>query len=148
IVFGFLTPPTKDDADPLVSARSVSAWLRHLPTQDVIARQHQVMRIFDGMRQSARPTDLHRVAAIQFLDTALGADRARVELVKVGPFGGDPPPVPPRGVDPRQMDQPSPALRARGRRPRRCRGTEWLRRDEDRSVGPTGACRRRYALLG
>ncbi len=79
-MFGFLTPQTKDDTDPLVSARAVSAWLRHLPTQDVIARQHQVMRIFDGMRQSARPTDLHRVAAIQFLDIALGADRR--QLVK------------------------------------------------------------------
>ena len=79
-MFGFLTPPTKDDADALVSARSVSAWLRHLPTQDVIARQHQVMRIFDGMRQSARPVDHNRIAAIQFLDTALGADRR--QLVK------------------------------------------------------------------
>ena len=80
IMFGFLTPPTKDDTDPLVSARSVSAWLRHLPTQDVIARQHQVMRIFDGMRQSSRPVDHNRIAAIQFLDTALGADRR--QLVK------------------------------------------------------------------
>ena len=61
-----------------VSARSVSAWLRHLPTQDVIARQHHVMRIFDGMRQSSRPIDLNRVAAIQFLDTALGADRRQL----------------------------------------------------------------------
>jgi len=77
-MFGFLTPPTKDDTDALVSARSVSAWLRHLPTQDVIARQHQVMRIFDGMRQSARPVDHNRVAAIQFLDTALGADRRQL----------------------------------------------------------------------
>jgi hypothetical protein len=79
-MFGFLTPPTKDDADPLVSPRSLSAWLRHLPTQDVIARQHQVMRVFDGMRQSPRPVDHNRVAAIQFLDTALGADRR--QLVK------------------------------------------------------------------
>jgi hypothetical protein len=79
-MFGFLTAPTKDDADPLISARSVSTWLRQLPTQDVIARQHQVMRVFDGMRQSARPVDHNRVAAIQFLDTALGADRR--QLVK------------------------------------------------------------------
>ena len=77
-MFGFLTPPTKDEADPLVSPRTVSAWLRHLPTQDVIARQHQVMRIFDGMRQSAGPVDHNRVAAIQFLDTALGADRRQL----------------------------------------------------------------------
>jgi hypothetical protein len=79
-MFGFLTPQTKDDADPLVSARMVSAWLRHLPTQDVIARQHNVMRVFDGMRQSSRPVDLNRITAIQFLDTALGADRR--QLVK------------------------------------------------------------------
>ena len=77
-MFGFLTPQTKDDADPLLSARTVSAWLRHLPTQDVIARQHHVMRAFDGMRQSRRPVDLNRVAAIQFLDTALGADRRQL----------------------------------------------------------------------
>jgi len=79
-MFGFLTPQTKDDADPLVSARTVSSWLRHLPTQDVIARQHNVMRVFDGMRQSSRPMDLNRITAIQFLDTALGADRR--QLVK------------------------------------------------------------------
>ena len=79
-MFGFLTPQTKDDADPLISARTVSSWLRHLPTQDVIARQHNVMRVFDGMRQSSRPVDLNRITAIQFLDTALGADRR--QLVK------------------------------------------------------------------
>jgi hypothetical protein len=79
-MFGFLTPQTKDDADPLISARTVSSWLRHLPTQDVIARQHIVMRVFDGMRQSSRPVDLNRITAIQFLDTALGADRR--QLVK------------------------------------------------------------------
>jgi len=62
-MFGFLTPHTKDDADPLVSARTISAWLRHLPTQDVIARQHNVMRVFDGMRQSSRQVDLARVTA-------------------------------------------------------------------------------------
>jgi cyclic-di-GMP-binding protein len=36
--------------------------------------------VFDGMRQSSRPVDLNRVTAIQFLDTALGADRR--QLVK------------------------------------------------------------------
>jgi hypothetical protein len=77
-MFGFLTPQAKDDTDPLVSARAVSAWLRHLPTQDVIARQRHVMRVFDGMRQSSRPLDLNRVTAIQFLDTALGADRRQL----------------------------------------------------------------------
>ena len=71
-MFGFLTPQVKDDIDPLQSSRAVSAWLRQLPTLDVIARQHQVMQVFDGMRQSRRSLDLNRVAAIQFLDTALG----------------------------------------------------------------------------
>ena len=77
-MFGFLTPQAKDDADPLLTSKSVSAWLRQLPTLDVIARQHHVMRVFDGMRQSRHPVDLNRVVAIQFLDTALGADRRQL----------------------------------------------------------------------
>jgi cyclic-di-GMP-binding protein len=77
-MFGFLTPQTKDDPDPLASSRSVSAWLRHMPTLDVIARQQRVMAIFDGMRQARRPVDLNRVTAIEFLDTALGADRRQL----------------------------------------------------------------------
>jgi hypothetical protein len=36
------------------------------------------MRAFDGMRQSRHPIDPNRVAAIQFLDTALGADRRQL----------------------------------------------------------------------
>jgi len=77
-MFGFLTPQAKDESDPLHSSKAASAWLRHLPTLDVMARQHQVMGVFDGMRQSSRPLDLNRVAAIQFLDTALGADRRQL----------------------------------------------------------------------
>ncbi len=77
-MFGFLTPGTKDAADPLVSAKSVSAWLRQLPAQDVIGRQQHVMRAFDGMRQSRKPVDLARVQAIEFLDAALGADRRQL----------------------------------------------------------------------
>ena len=77
-MFGFLTSPTKEEADPLQSPRAVSAWLRHLPPLDVMARQHRVMGIFDEMRQSRRPIDANRVAAIQFLDTALGADRRQM----------------------------------------------------------------------
>jgi len=77
-MFGFLTPQAKDDPDPLLSPRTVSAWLRHLPTQDVIAREHSVMGAIDGMRQSGRPVDLNRVAAIQFLDSALAADRRQL----------------------------------------------------------------------
>ena len=77
-MFGFLTPGTKDAADPLVSARSAAAWLRQLPAQDVIGRQQQVMRAFDGMRQSRKPIDLARVEAIEYLDAALGADRRQL----------------------------------------------------------------------
>jgi len=77
-MFQFLTPQAKDDADPLLTPKSVSSWLRHLPTSDVIARQHHVMQAFDGMRQTRRPVDLNRVTAIQFLDKALGADRRQL----------------------------------------------------------------------
>ena len=77
-MFGFLTPQVKDDPDPLLTAKVVSAWLRQLPTLDVIGRQHHVMRAFDRMRQSRRPVVPTRVVAIQFLDTALGADRRQL----------------------------------------------------------------------
>ena len=77
-MFGFLTSPTKEDVDPLQAPRAVSTWLRHLPTLDVMARQHRVMGIFDEMRQSRRSIDFNRIAAIQFLDTALGADRRQL----------------------------------------------------------------------
>ena len=77
-MFGFLTSPAKEEIDPLQTPKSVSAWLRHLPTLDVMARQHRVMGIFDEMRQSRRTIDFNRVAAIQFLDTALGADRRQM----------------------------------------------------------------------
>jgi len=77
-MFGFLTSPTKEDADPLQAPRVVSSWLRHLPTLDVMQRQPRVMAIFDEMRQSRRPFDANRVAAIQFLDTALGSDRRQL----------------------------------------------------------------------
>jgi hypothetical protein len=55
-----------------------SVWLRQLPTLDVIGRQQHVMRAFDGMRQSRKPADLNRVAAIEFLDAALGTDRRQL----------------------------------------------------------------------
>ena len=77
-MFGFLTTSTKDAADPLVSARSIAAWLRQLPAQDVIGRQQHVMRAFDGMRQSRKPVDLARVQAVEYLDAALGADRRQL----------------------------------------------------------------------
>jgi hypothetical protein len=77
-MFGFLTTGTKEIADPLVSAKSVAGWLRHLPALDVIGRQQQVMQAFDAMRQSRKPIDLARVQAIELLDAALGADRRQL----------------------------------------------------------------------
>lgn len=76
-MFGFLTHG-KDAADPLVNGRSIAAWLKELPPLDVVGRQQHVMRAFDAMRQSRRPVDLHRVEAIGFLDSALGADRRQL----------------------------------------------------------------------
>ena len=77
-MFGFLTPGTKEIADPLASPKSLSAWLRDLPAQDVVGRQQSVMRAFDAMRQSRRPADASRAQAIQLLDAALGADRRQL----------------------------------------------------------------------
>ena len=77
-MFGFLTPQARDHPDPLLTPKTASAWLRQLPTLDVIGRQQQVMRAFDGMRQSRKVPDLQRVAAIEFLDAALAADRRQL----------------------------------------------------------------------
>ena len=77
-MFGFLTSHSKDAADPLVTARSASVWLRQLPALDVIGRQQHVMHAFEAMRQSRKPIDPARVQAIEFLDSALGADRRQL----------------------------------------------------------------------
>ena len=89
-MFGFLTSSSKDATDPLVSAKSASAWLRQLPALDVIGRQQHVMRAFDAIRQSRKPIDIARAGAIEFLDAALAADRRQltkqyVENVDAGP---------------------------------------------------------------
>jgi len=89
-MFGFLTSGTKDVADPLVSAKSVAAWLRQLPPLDVIGRQQQVMRAFDAMRQSRKPVDLARVQAVEYLDAALGADRRQLIKQYVENYDGSP----------------------------------------------------------
>ena len=77
-MFGFLGTGNKDANDPLTSGRNTSVWLRQLPAQDVIGRQQHVMRAFDALRQSRRPFDLGRVQAIEYLDSALGADRRQL----------------------------------------------------------------------
>lgn len=77
-MFGFLNSRAKDAADPLVSARATATWLKQLPALDVIGRQQHVMRAFDAMRQSRRPVDPSRAQALEFLDSALGADRRQL----------------------------------------------------------------------
>ncbi len=77
-MFGFLTSSAKETTDPLVSAKMVSSWLRQLPSLDVIGRQQHVMRAFEGMRQSRKAPDVARVQGIEFLDSALGADRRQL----------------------------------------------------------------------
>jgi len=79
-MFGFLTPGTKDVADPLASVKSVSSWLRELPALDVVGRQQRVMGAFEAMRKSRKAPDLARAGAVEFVDAALGADRR--QLVK------------------------------------------------------------------
>lgn len=77
-MFGILSSGTKDVADPLLTAKSVSGWLHQLPALDVLGRQQHVMRAFDVMRQSRKSIELPRVQAIQFLDAALGTDRRQL----------------------------------------------------------------------
>jgi len=77
-MFGFLSPQTKDSADPLQNAKSAAAWLRQLPALDVIGRQQHVIQALDTMRKAQRVIDLNRVAGIQFVDAALGADRRQL----------------------------------------------------------------------
>ena len=72
-MFGFLTPQAKDSADPLQNAKTAAAWLRQLPSLDVIGRQQNVIRALDSMRKTQRDIDLNRVGAIEFVDAALGS---------------------------------------------------------------------------
>ena len=77
-MFGFLTSSTRDSADPLVTAKGAAAWLRELPSLDIVARQQLVLRAFEAMRQSRRPIDPARAQALQYVDAALGADRRQL----------------------------------------------------------------------
>ncbi len=77
-MFGFLTPQGKDSADSLLNAKTAAAWLRQLPALDVIGRQQHVIRALDTMRKTQRDIDLNRVAAIEFVDAALGSDRRQL----------------------------------------------------------------------
>ncbi|MEO8738945.1 MAG: hypothetical protein ABI537_04485 [Casimicrobiaceae bacterium] len=77
-MFGFLTPQAKESADPLQNAKSAAVWLRQLPALDVIGRQQHVIRALDAVRKTQHEIDLNRIAAIQFVDAALGADRRQL----------------------------------------------------------------------
>jgi len=77
-MFGFLTPQAKDSADPLQNARSAAAWLRQLPALDVIGRQQHVIQALDAVRKGQSTVDLNRIAGIEFVDAALGADRRQL----------------------------------------------------------------------
>jgi len=77
-MFGFLSSHSKDADDPLVSPRATAVWLKQLPALDVIGRQQHVMRALDALRQSRRPLEPSRLQAVEFLDSALGADRRQL----------------------------------------------------------------------
>ena len=77
-MFAFLAPSARDASDPIVSVKSTVAWMRELPSLDVVARQQFVLRAFEAMRQSRRPIDLSRAQGLQYLDAALGADRRQL----------------------------------------------------------------------
>jgi len=77
-MFGFLNPSVRDASDPAVSPKAAAAWLREMPSLDIVARQQLVARALEGMRQSRRPVDFSRAHALQYLDAALGADRRQL----------------------------------------------------------------------
>ncbi|HKP66741.1 MAG TPA: hypothetical protein VJX31_08960 [Casimicrobiaceae bacterium] len=77
-MFGFLNPTVRDGGDPIISPKAAAAWLREMPSLDIVARQQLVLRAFDGLRQSRRPVDFARAHALQYVDAALGADRRQL----------------------------------------------------------------------
>ena len=77
-MFGFLNPSVRDASDPIVSPKAAAAWLREMPSLDIVARQQLVLRALEGMRQSRRPVDFARAHALQYVDAALGADRRQL----------------------------------------------------------------------
>jgi hypothetical protein len=77
-MFGFLTPHGREAADPLQNAKTAATWLRQLPALDVIGRQQHVIQVLDAMRKTQREIDLNQVAAIEFVDAALGSDRRQL----------------------------------------------------------------------
>jgi hypothetical protein len=78
-MFGFRSQRAeKAAAEPLLTQKSASAWLRQLPAVDLIGRQQQVAVAIDGMCRSGRDIEFDRVGAIEYLDAELAADRGRL----------------------------------------------------------------------
>ena len=78
-MFGFLNPSVRDaDAIRSVSAKAAAAWLRELPSLDIVARQQLVAARLRGNAPIAPPGRFHACAALQYLDAALGADRRQL----------------------------------------------------------------------
>jgi hypothetical protein len=77
-MFAFLNAGVRDANDPIISPKTAGAWLRELPSLDIVARQQTVMRALEGLRQSRRPIDFSRAQALEYTDAALGADRRQL----------------------------------------------------------------------
>ncbi len=43
-MFAFLSSAPRDAGDPIVSVKVAAAWLRELPSLDLVARQQHVLR--------------------------------------------------------------------------------------------------------
>ena len=70
-MFSFLSPRPRDSGDPLTSVRAATAWLRELPTQDVVMRCDVARRALEQSRQ-LQP-DVARAQALLHTDAALRA---------------------------------------------------------------------------
>ena len=77
-MFGFLKLQSTLDDDPLQKPATASAWLRRLPPQDVARRLRQVLIALENVRGMSGNVDRDRIAAIEFADAALDADRRRL----------------------------------------------------------------------
>ena len=78
-MFGFLNPSVRDASDPLSRPKAAAAWLREMPSLDIVARQQLVAARLrrDAPVAPARRL-LARAQALQYLDAALGADRRQL----------------------------------------------------------------------
>ena len=77
-IFHFRTPPPDAHAQPLATQKTAAAWFRQLPTGDAIGRQQIVVRTIEAACRSGSVLEFEQVAAIEFLDAELAADRGRL----------------------------------------------------------------------